>query len=144
MVNGILYVGDSSGLTVYDLGTPATPSTITTVERPWWSGTPTLRVCDDLLVVDVGDSLLTFDVSAPASPQPLGGRSFVGTSLVVDGGLAFALSDSALHILDLSDPVSLPQLGQTSQPDGEDLAVGYGFAYVCNYAVNGGIGLWGG
>ena len=141
MAGDILYAAHSNGMTVYSLDDPAVPVEITTVERPWWTGNPPLYVTGDLLIVDTADSLVTFDVSTPADPQPLGGRAFGTFIVTIDDGLLYALSDSALHILDLGDPVNLPQLGQTPQPDGESLAVRDGYAYVNNSTANNGL-LW--
>jgi hypothetical protein len=141
MAGDILYATHSNGLTVYSLDDPAVPAEITTIERPWWTGNPRLYVAGDLLIVDTADSLVTFDVSSPVGPQPLGGRTFGTFIVTTDDGLLYALSDSALHILDLGDPVNLPQLGQTPQPSGESLAVRDGYAYVNNSTVNGGL-LW--
>lgn len=141
MAGDILYVGHTNGLTVYNLDDPALPQEITTLERPWWPGLPDLEITGGLLVAGIGDSLLTFDLSDPTSPLRLGGRAFQVDMVEVDGGLAYVMSDTALHILDLADPASLPQLGQTAQPNGEDMAVAGGYAYVCNYAYGEGL-LW--
>ncbi len=141
MAGEILYATRDRALTVYSIDDPAMPSAITAFERPWWNSSPPLYVAGDVLVVDTADSLLTFDISSPASPQPLGGRAFDTSVVTIDAGLLYALTDTALHILDLADPVNLPQLGQTHQPDGESVAVHDGYAYICNSAYANGL-LW--
>jgi hypothetical protein len=141
LVGDHLYVGHTDGLTVYGLADPAHPTELAFLDMAWWSAGVELEAAGDLLLVSLRDSLVTFDLTDPVDPRPLGSRAFQVNTFELSDGLAYVLSDTALHILDLSDPIALPQLGQVYQPDGEDLAVGNGFAYTCHYPYSGGL-LW--
>ncbi len=134
-----LYVSDTNGLTVYGLANPGVPNVLNVLARPWWPGAPELEAAAGLLVVSLRDSLVSYDLSDPTAPQRLGSRPLQVNTFEIDGGLVYALSDTALHILDLGVPGALPEVGRVGQPDGEDLAVGGGFAYICQSALADGL-----
>ncbi len=135
-----LYAGHSNGLTVYGLADPAAPAALANLPMAWWPPEAEVEVVGDLLVAAIRDSVVTFDLSDPDHPQRIGGRALQVRTLEIADGLCFALSDTALHILDPGDPVNLPQLGRVAVP-GRDLAVGNGYAFLSNATLASGT-LW--
>jgi hypothetical protein len=135
-----LYAGHGNGLTVYGLANPAAPAVVATVPMAWWPAGIEIEAVGNLLVAAIRDSVVTFDLSNPDHPQQIGGRAMQVNTLELVDGLCFALSDTALHLLDLSDSANLPQLGHVAM-SAEDLAVGGGYAYLSNWALSNGT-LW--
>ena len=133
MVGDLLYAGHTDGLTVYSLDDPAAPAEVVSLEMAWWSRIPEFGgLFGDVFLVGEGDSLLTFDVGDPADPRRLGARYLPHDRVKVDGSLAYVLADD-LHIVDLTDPVGLPTVGTSAQPNAEDLAVIDNHVYLCAY-----------
>jgi len=62
-----------------------------------------------------GDSISLFDISAPASPIPLGSVATAATNLEAGPNVVFALGDS-LHVLDWRDRPSLATLAAIDIP----------------------------
>ena len=129
------YVVTSSGLTVVDVADPEAPSAVGQYPTKRWSLAVTAR--DNLVyMLSQSGGLLIIDVSAPYSPTLVstcsmscgdyaGDLVLVGNTLYVPGG------DSALTIVDVTNPAAPAILGQYSTAYGvRGVAVVGNLAYV--------------
>src|SRR6185295_9416472 len=94
-------------LTVVDLQTPATPTTVGRVTMP---GAPTrMRVVGTLVYAACGGSMAIVDVSSPTAPRIIGSyaTSAIASDVAVAGGYAYVIGGGTLDVVRVTTP-SLP------------------------------------
>ncbi len=137
----LAFVGNFSGLLVFDVSAPATPVMIGSMGIPGMGGE--LAVMDDIVLQHCQDQdtratcLLVVDVSDPRRPSMITSVEIPVFNVDTEGSLAFAVVRSELvsgvQILDLADPGKPELLGFVeigSRPN--KISVHEGFAYVGN------------
>ena len=126
VVGTTAYVADGtdSGLQVIDVGTPASPQIIGSVDTPG-SALDVTVVGTTAYVADYYSGLQVVDVSTPASPQIIGSVDTPGQawSVTVVGTTAYvADNNSGLQVIDVSTPASPQIIGSVATP-GQALSV---------------------
>lgn len=123
IAGGYAYVADGApGLQVVDVSNPASPALVGTADTP---GTCTdLAVQGTFVYVADGPSgVWVADVSNPFAPTSVGNVAIPGSlppagarDIAAHGSYAYAVSSSALHVIDVSNPGTPVIVGATGGP----------------------------
>jgi hypothetical protein len=109
----------TAGISVVNVASPLSPSVVTTIP----TGGEVLGVTVDgarLYVADREFGLLLFDLSSPASPQPLGSLELYGAgSVVIDGTRAYVGAYGELDVVDVSNPMAPSLIGAQGAGDSQ-------------------------
>lgn len=133
-VNGIAAAGGYGRVWLVDTSTPATPTTLTSIDIGFNSALDLAASGSNLYVAATGAGLQLHDLSQPASPQlrwQWTSPSGIVQRVAVDGAMAYAAHNRALHALQLANPAPPVQIASYTAPTSiMDIAAAGGFVYL--------------